>query len=483
MSDETTRDETIEDGTAEERSLEVDETDVELEDAEDDADAHADARAGDVRRDAVVAAAARAGDLEADWRARLRGSAAAAAAIAALTLLLTVVRMNETDVSGQTGPAQTLGATFDFYLVPALVLFFLLWIAGYLGVFRSWLTGLLAGALAGAVASILGYALRVLLGGQVALTGEVWSIIVGQVLGLFFPFLVFSALLGAVAGPWIWRRMLRADVLEQEAAARRASGFAPLPDDGKVALVRIPAENMDEAELTHLERTPIDLDLANEQWESYVATLEEHGWVTREVPAAPTMADSVFVEDHVVVLGDVAILARTGAASRRAELPGVRAALAAEELVEVELEAPATLDGGDVLVIDETVYVGASSRTNAEGIRQLRRIAGDLGYRTVAVPVRGALHLKTAATALPDGTVVANPDAFDGPLPFPRVLRAEEPLGASVLPLDAGTVAVSAAAPKTAAAIRRLGYEVVELDVSEFEKAEGGLTCLSARIV
>lgn len=462
-----------------------------MSDSEADADAGADAvadaeaaesAAGDARRDAILASRSRSADEEPGWRARLSASLAVAAALAGVTLLLTVARMNEVDVTGQSTPQATLGVTVDFYLLPALVMLLVAGVFAWFGAFRHWLTGALAGLLAAIAGSILGYALRVLLGGTVALDGSVWAIIAGQVFGLFFPFLALGTLLGALM-PLVWRRTLRADVLDQRELARRAAGYRPLPADGKLALVRIPGDAMEGGERTHVDRTEIDEDLANDQWEAYVAALEEHGWTTVEVPAAPTMPDSVFVEDQLVVLGDVAIIPRSGSAVRRTELPGVRAALEGEDLVEVELEAPATLDGGDVLVVDQTVYVGASSRTNAEGIRQLRRIAGELGYRVVAVPVRGALHLKSVATALPDGTVLAWPDAFDEPTPFDRVIDAPERLGASVLPLDAATVAVSAAAPATAALIRSLGYAVIELDVSEFEKAEGGLTCLSARIV
>lgn len=420
-------------------------------------------------------------DVALDWRSRISAALLVAAAIALVTLLLTVVRLNETDVTGKQTPLQTLGLTFDFYVIPALVLVVFLTIAGWFGAFRSWFTGALAALISAVGASILGYAIRVLAGGKVELTGEVWSIIAQQVFGLFFPFLVYATLLGALLAPWMERRILDA---EREALGhgRKARGFVPMPDEGKIALVRIPADDMADAELTHQDRAVIDMTRANEQWESYVALLERYGWNTREVAAAPTMADSVFVEDQVVVLDGVAIATRAGAESRRAELPGVRAALELEDVVIAELEAPATLDGGDVLVVDDTVYVGASSRTNAEGIRQLRAISGELGYRTVAVPVAGALHLKSVATALPDGTVVAWPDAFAGALPFPRVLAVAEREGASVLPLDAETVAVSASAPETAKQIAALGYRVETLDVSEFEKAEGGLTCLSARI-
>ncbi|KAB1650494.1 N(G),N(G)-dimethylarginine dimethylaminohydrolase [Pseudoclavibacter endophyticus] len=249
----------------------------------------------------------------------------------------------------------------------------------------------------------------------------------------------------------------------------------------KLAFVRVPAGNLDEAEVSGAERATVEADLAAEQWEAYVELLEEYGWETREVAAAETLPDSVFTEDPVVIIDDVAIIARPGAPSRRPELPGVRAAIEQAGFVLEELEKPATLDGGDVLVNGDTVYVGASRRTNAAGIRALRDIATGLGYRVVAVPIRDALHLRSVATALPDGTIVAWLDAFERPELLGRIVAAPERLGASVLPLDGDTVLVSKAAPKTARLIERLGYTVERLDISEFEKLEGGVTCLSAR--
>ena len=160
-----------------------------------------------------------------------------------------------------------------------------------------------------------------------------------------------------------------------------------------------------------------------------------------------------------------------------------REALAGIPGVEVaRILAPGTLDGGDVLKVGSTVYVGASSRTNGEGIRQLRAIVGPRGYRVVAVPVEKVLHLKSSVTALPDGTVIGHPDLLDASSLFPSFLPVPEPEGVAVVELSDETLLMSAAAPRTAEMLSGLGYRVVTVDISEFEKLEGCVTCLSVRV-
>jgi dimethylargininase len=144
---------------------------------------------------------------------------------------------------------------------------------------------------------------------------------------------------------------------------------------------------------------------------------------------------------------------------------------------------PGTLDGGDVLKVGSTVYVGRSGRTNAEGIRQLRAIVGKLGFAVVvAVPVTKVLHLKSAVTALPDGTIIGYPAVVDDPAIFDRFLAMPEEGGAHVVALAPDTVLMAASAPASAALIADLGYRVVTVDISEFEKLEGCVTCLSMRV-
>lgn len=250
----------------------------------------------------------------------------------------------------------------------------------------------------------------------------------------------------------------------------------------RLALVRAPASTLADGELTHLDRVDIDLGLALRQWRGYVAALEAAGFETVEVESADSHADSVFVEDAVVMLDRLAVLASPGARSRRGEIAGVEVSARLLGLDTARIELPGTLDGGDVLKIGRTVYVGRGGRTNAEGIRQLRATADALGYTVVAVPVTRVLHLKSAVTALPDGTAIGFAPLVEHPGLFDRFLPVPEEAGAAVVVLAPDTVLMSSAAPLTAAILADLGYRVVTVDISEFEKREGCVTCLSVRI-
>jgi dimethylargininase len=250
----------------------------------------------------------------------------------------------------------------------------------------------------------------------------------------------------------------------------------------KVALVRRPAANLDEGQLTHIDRVPVDPALAEKQWNAYREALESEGWRTIEVEPAPDLPDSVFIEDAVVMFGDTAVLASPGALTRRAESAGAEAAVRELGIRIIPLELPATLDGGDVLKIGKTVYVGLGTRTNAEGVRQLAAAVEPLGYTVVPVPVTRALHLKSAVTALPDGTVIGHESLVDDASVFPRFTAVPEVEGTAVVILDDETLLMSSAAPRSAALFESLGYRVVATEISEFEKLEGCVTCLSVRI-
>ncbi|WP_174722254.1 MULTISPECIES: dimethylargininase [Cryobacterium] len=263
----------------------------------------------------------------------------------------------------------------------------------------------------------------------------------------------------------------------ESAAAAVTSGTA-----GRRALVRRPARNLAEGQLTHIRRSPIDLELAVLQWRGYVASLEAEGWETIEVEPAPDLPDSVFIEDAVIVFGQLAVVSSPGAPSRRGETRAAEAAVRALGLSVHHLELPGTLDGGDVLKVGRTVYVGQSLRTNAEGTRQLRAILEPRGHTVVAVPITKVLHLKTAVTALPDGTVIGYRPLVDDPRVFPQFLSVPEPEGTAVVVLDPATLLMSSAAPRSAALFTGLGYRVITVDISEFEKLEGCVTCLSVRV-
>ncbi|MBS43384.1 MAG: N(G),N(G)-dimethylarginine dimethylaminohydrolase [Nocardioides sp.] len=254
----------------------------------------------------------------------------------------------------------------------------------------------------------------------------------------------------------------------------------------KLALVRRPGPRVAEGIVTHLDRTPVDADLALVQWQGYVAALHAEGWETVEVEPADDCPDAVFVEDTVVVYGDLAVVSRPGAPERRPETAGTERAL--RELTGAgyriaRIEAPDTLDGGDVLKHDGTVWVGLGGRTTPGAVDQLHDLLAPLGARVVAVPLAAVLHLKSAVTALPDGTVLGwDPVVDDAAVWDGHYLSVPEEPGAHVVCLDESTVLMSSAAPRTRALLEERGLRVVTVDLSEMEKLEGCVTCLSVRL-
>ena len=244
------------------------------------------------------------------------------------------------------------------------------------------------------------------------------------------------------------------------------------------ALVRAPSPRLAEGIVTHIARTAVDVGLAHAQHRAYVAVLAAHGWHPVAVGDGEEHPDGVFVEDTAVVVDDLAVITRPGAPGRRGETAATEQALAALGLRVARIGAPGTLDGGDVLQVGRTVYVGRGGRTDGAGVRQLRSLLEPTGRTVVPVPLRGVLHLKSAVTALPDGTLLGVPHLLDlGGLPALRTPPEEE--GAHVVPLGGGTVLLSAAAPRTAAWLDDLGFDVLPVEITEFEKLEGCVTCLS----
>jgi dimethylargininase len=227
----------------------------------------------------------------------------------------------------------------------------------------------------------------------------------------------------------------------------------------------------------------VDAELAQRQWEGYVAALRDAGWATHEVPAAPECPDSVFVEDTMVVYGDLAVISLPGADERHREIPAAEDAVRAQGYRIARIEPPGTLDGGDVLKHDGTIWVGIGGRTNAAGVAQLTAHLGPFGVEVMAVPITKALHLKSAVTALPDGTIIGYEPVVDDPGVWGRRFLAvpEEP-GSHVVLLEDDALLMSSAAPRTANLFGQRGYRVVSVDISEFEKLEGCVTCLSVRL-
>jgi dimethylargininase len=243
-------------------------------------------------------------------------------------------------------------------------------------------------------------------------------------------------------------------------------------------LVRPPSSRLAEGIVTHISRTPVDVALARAQHEAYAGALAASGWTVTQVPAADDCPDSVFVEDAVVVCDDLAVLTRPGAPARRAEVAGAGQAVRSLGLRTACIEEPGTLDGGDVLQAGQMVYAGRGGRTNGEGIRQLRALLAPLGRTVAAVPLRNVLHLKSAVTALPDGTFLLLPDLVPAEL-FPAVRPVQEEAGCHVVPLGGDRVLIAASAPRTTELLADLGFTPVVVDIGEFEKLEGCVTCLS----
>jgi dimethylargininase len=248
-----------------------------------------------------------------------------------------------------------------------------------------------------------------------------------------------------------------------------------------MSMVRPPSSRLAEGIVTHISRTAVDVDLAREQHMAYAGALAASGWKVERIAVAEDCPDSVFVEDAVVVVADLAVLTRPGAPPRRAEVDGVARAVEALGLRTVRIEAPATLDGGDVLQAGTTVYVGRGGRTNGAGIRQLRALLAPLGRTVIGVPLGEVLHLKSAVTALPDGTFLLLPDLVPAGL-FPAVRPVTEESGCHVVPLGGDRVLIAASAPRTAELLDDLGFTPVVVDISEFEKLEGCVTCLSVLV-
>ena len=250
----------------------------------------------------------------------------------------------------------------------------------------------------------------------------------------------------------------------------------------KRALVRRPGPRLEEGLLTHLERVPVDTEKARRQWLGYVAALQAEGWELYEVAPADDCPDAVFVEDTAVVYGDLAIVSRPGAEQRRPETAATEDALLGLGYRLAHIERPGTLDGGDVLKHGGTVWVGLGGRTNLAGLNQLRAHLEPLGATVVGVPVTKVLHLKSAVTALPDGTVIGYDPLVDDPTAFPSYLSVPEEPGAHVVLLDGSTVLMSTSAPRTQELLESSGLRVVAVDISEYEKLEGCVTCLSIRL-
>jgi dimethylargininase len=246
------------------------------------------------------------------------------------------------------------------------------------------------------------------------------------------------------------------------------------------AITRLPSRRMDACELSHLTRVPIDHVKALRQHAAYCRALIECGARVQVLAADDTLPDCAFVEDMALVLPELNVLCRSGAASRRGELAAIASALPGDRPT-TRIEGPGTIDGGDVLVVGRRLFIGKTRRTNEQGIAALRILLEPHGYQISAVPVSGALHFKSACTALDSNTLLINRAWVDASLfeGFTLIdVADDEPFAANILTL-AERVLVQAAHPVTAQAIEARGFRTIALDISEFSKAEAALTCMS----
>jgi dimethylargininase len=247
-----------------------------------------------------------------------------------------------------------------------------------------------------------------------------------------------------------------------------------------VALTRRVSPRIGECELTFINRQAIDYPRALQQHSQYQQLLCNLGAKVIELPSDDQCPDCCFLEDTALVLDEVAIITRPGSETRRREVDGVAPTVMKYRDV-VRIDSPGTLEAGDVLRMGPSLLVGVSTRTNRQGIEMLRKALKPYGYEVLAIPMKGALHLKSVCTALDDHTVLADPRHFDSTqLSEYKLIEVptEEPMAANVLRINAA-VCIHAGFHQTVELLRIKGFNIRTVDISEFLKAEAGLTCMS----
>jgi len=245
-------------------------------------------------------------------------------------------------------------------------------------------------------------------------------------------------------------------------------------------ITRNVSPNLGDCALTYLERNPIDVEKAVEQHRNFVNTLTELGARVINLPAEPNLPDAVFVEDTAVVVDEVAVIARMGLPERRPEAESVASALAHLRRRKF-VNRSATLDGGDAIRIDRRLYIGNSTRTGEEGIAELRRILKPYDYDVRPVKVIGCLHLSTGCSYLGRNTILANEKWVDaGAMKKFEIIHVPEaePWAANTICIN-DVVLLPSAFPRTRELLESRGFKIRIIDISEFQKAEGGLSCLS----
>ncbi|MDX1378130.1 MAG: arginine deiminase family protein [Anaerolineales bacterium] len=251
-----------------------------------------------------------------------------------------------------------------------------------------------------------------------------------------------------------------------------------------LAITREVSPRFSECEITHIERTPIDLNNARAQHSQYINTLKQLGCDVLELPAEADLPDSVFVEDTAVILPHAAIITRPGADSRKPETESIIQALS-PHIKLLHIREPATLDGGDVLVVGKHIFVGLSTRSNQDAINQLSEMLKNDGYSVTGVQMHDCLHLKSAVTRVDDNTLLINKNWLDTHH-FEQYKLIEvdpsEPHAANCLPIG-DVIIYPTSFPKTEGRLKARGYQIVNVNVDELAKAEGAVTCCSLILV
>ena len=246
-----------------------------------------------------------------------------------------------------------------------------------------------------------------------------------------------------------------------------------------VAITRDLSPRLAEGERTFVERDVIDLTVAKAQHHAYEQWLESKGCAIVKAAPLPDSPDGVFVEDTAVVLDEVAVITRPGAVSRRGETESVETIL--RRFRKILKLHDGTMDGGDVLRVGRTLFIGQSARTNDRGIAHVRALVQPFGYTVTAVTMRDALHLKTAVTALDDETLIFNPEWVEARA-FPSLktiaIDPTEEFAANVLRVG-DTLLIASEYPRTRAILEKHNFLVESVSVSEMMKAEAGVTCCS----
>ena len=247
-----------------------------------------------------------------------------------------------------------------------------------------------------------------------------------------------------------------------------------------ITLTHVISPNIDQCELSFLERTPINYKKAVEQHENYCDLLNDCGLEVIELSMNRSFPDSTFIEDTAVVFDELAIMASVGVESRRGEIPGVESVLGYYRDIQ-HIRLPATLEGGDVLRIEKKIFVGISPRTNIAGFETIKEILEPFGYQLIPLAINGCLHLKSACVAVDDETLLVNPRWLDlQPLRDFRIIPVpeDEPAAVNSLRIDS-TICMHSGHQKTIDLLVNLKFSVKAVDISELLKAEAGMTCSS----